>query len=103
MRPGRTGAKRNRRTSVGPKAEIAEQAISERDPALGAIIAGQPVRWSQCLADDVAWGLMKLVISQQVSTTFARRLIMKVERQYGPFPERLNHKTRMLVDVLRRF
>lgn len=56
-----------------------EQALSERDPALASIIATRIERWPVLPHEDPIWGLVRIVIAQQVTTKLAcgiaRRLL----------------------------
>jgi DNA-3-methyladenine glycosylase II len=52
----------------------AEQVLSHRDPTLAQVIASQPARWPSRPTEVPIWGLVRIVMAQQVSTLVARRL-----------------------------
>jgi DNA-3-methyladenine glycosylase II len=54
-----------------PSAEIS---LSERDPVLGEVIASQAARWPSKPSEDPIWGLVRIVMAQQISTRVACRL-----------------------------
>jgi DNA-3-methyladenine glycosylase II len=54
---------------VGPL--IAERFLSERDPILGQVITNQSARWPSHPTEDPIWGLIRVVMAQQVSTFVA--------------------------------
>jgi DNA-3-methyladenine glycosylase II len=60
----------------------AEQLLSNCDPILGLIIASQPARWPARPTEDPIWGLLRIVIAQQVSTALACRLAERVRSVY---------------------
>jgi DNA-3-methyladenine glycosylase II len=60
----------------------AERFLSARDPTLGTVIASQPVRWSCHPTEDPIWGLIRIVMAQQISTSVACRLAERVKSAY---------------------
>lgn len=52
----------------------AEELLSAQDPALGLIIAIQCDRWPEKPSEDPLWGLLRIVMAQQLSTVVACRL-----------------------------
>lgn len=56
-----------------------ERALSAGDPVLSHVISAQPARWPSTPAEDPIWGLVRIVIAQQVTTKLAcgtaRRLL----------------------------
>ena len=52
----------------------AEKLLSARDSLLAQVIASQPVRWPLQPTEDPIWGLVRIVMAQQVSTLVACRL-----------------------------
>ena len=50
-----------------------EQLLSDRDPTLGQIIASQSDRWPTHATENPVWGLVRIVMAQQVSTVMACR------------------------------
>jgi DNA-3-methyladenine glycosylase II len=57
----------------------AEKALSDRDAKLGTVIATQPARWPSRPTEDPIWGLVRIVMAQQISTQLACRLAEKVK------------------------
>ncbi len=62
---------------VGPQSP--EELLSDCDPTLGAIISSQPARWPYQPTEDPIWGLVRIVIAQQISTQVACRLADRVK------------------------
>ncbi len=52
----------------------AEQLLSTRDAKLARLIEGHPVRWPSQPTENPIWGLIRIVMAQQVSTQMACRL-----------------------------
>jgi DNA-3-methyladenine glycosylase II len=65
-------------TSLPP----AEQRLSVRDPMIARVIASQSVRWSSRPTEDPIWGLVRIVMAQQISTQVACRLAERVKSTY---------------------
>lgn len=55
-----------------------EQILSKSDPILGGIIGSQSDRWPSDPTEDYIWGLIRIVMAQQVSTQVACRLADRV-------------------------
>ena len=51
-----------------------ESYLSASDAAIAGVIASQPVRWPSQPTENPIWGLMRIVMAQQVSTSVACRL-----------------------------
>jgi DNA-3-methyladenine glycosylase II len=62
----------------------AEEALSDRDTTLAAVIAAQTTRWPSQPSEDPIWGLVRIVMAQQVSTLVACRL---AERAISAYPQ----------------
>jgi DNA-3-methyladenine glycosylase II len=60
----------------------AEGLLSARDPALATVIASQQARWPSRPTEEPIWGLTRIIIAQQISTTVARRLAERVKSAY---------------------
>lgn len=58
---------------------IAEHLLSASDPTLAKVIASQSARWPSKPTEDPIWGLMRIVMAQQVSTDIASRLADRVK------------------------
>ena len=74
-----------------PDATIsAETLLSKRDPTLGEVIASQALRWPSEPSEDPIWGLVRIVMAQQISTRFACRLAESLKSTHphvtGPPP-----------------
>ena len=63
--------------SAGP-----EHLLSARDPILGQVIACQPSRWPANPSEHPIWGLLRIVMAQQVSTYVACCLAQRVNSAY---------------------
>jgi DNA-3-methyladenine glycosylase II len=62
----------------------AEQLLSTRDSRLAAVIASQTARWPSQPIEDPIWGLVRIVMAQQVSTLVASRF---AERAKSALPQ----------------
>ena len=60
----------------------AEEALSARDSILGRVIASQPSRWPSQPTEEPIWGLIRIVMAQQISTRVACRLAEQVKSAY---------------------
>jgi len=71
----------------------AEQLLSNCDPTLGGVIASQSARWPSTPTEDPIWGLVRMVLAQQISTQVACRLAERVKSAHPhvttPSPARL--------------
>ena len=56
-----------------------EQALAAQDPTLERVITAQADRWSSQPTEDVVWGLVRIVMAQQVSTLVACRIADRVK------------------------
>jgi len=69
----------------------AERSLSARDPKLSLIIRSQQDRWPTRPTEDPIWGLIRIVMAQQISTAAACRLAERVRSAYpmltNPSPE----------------
>lgn len=57
---------------------MAESLLSIHDSTLGRVIASQSARWPSRPTEDPIWGLVRIVIAQQISTQVACRLAEKL-------------------------
>jgi DNA-3-methyladenine glycosylase II len=60
----------------------AERVLSARDRTLARVIASQPARWPSRPTEDPIWGLVRIVMAQQISTQVACRLAERVKSTY---------------------
>jgi len=60
----------------------AERLLSTRDPTLAGVIASQQARWPPRPTEDPIWGLVRIIVAQQVSTGVACRLAERVKSAY---------------------
>jgi len=58
---------------IGNMPSDAEKLLSSHDPHLARVIVSQPVRWPLQPTEDPIWGLIRIVMAQQVSTLVACR------------------------------
>jgi DNA-3-methyladenine glycosylase II len=70
---GSTLQERGSTKSLAPSA-AAERLLSHRDGVLARVIAAQPVRWPSQPTENPIWGLIRIVMAQQLSTHLACRL-----------------------------
>ena len=59
-----------------------ERLLAARDLTLARVIASQPFRWSSEPTEDPIWGLIRIVMAQQISTGVACRLAERVGSAY---------------------
>lgn len=75
-----------RQTCERPESRLAlpeaEQVLSARDRVLGRVIKALDARWPARPMEDEVWGLMRIVIAQQISTRVACRLAEGVRRAF---------------------
>src|SRR5580700_3152048 len=81
-RNGRIVVKRRSRSIEPP-----EQFLCRNDPTLASVIAGVQERWPTQRSEDPIWGLIRIVIAQQVSTERAHQITDRVK---AAFPEITN-------------
>lgn len=60
----------------------AERFLSSQDPGLSRVIASRHDRWPTFPSEDPFWGLIRVVIAQQVATTVACRLARRINSAY---------------------
>lgn len=61
-----------------------ERVLSARDPTLAQVIGSQAARWTSQQSEDPIWGLVRMVMAQQISTQVACRL---AERAKSAHPQ----------------
>jgi DNA-3-methyladenine glycosylase II len=59
-----------------------ERLLSSRDPTLAQIIRSQRTNWPALPTENPIWGLIRIVMAQQVSTLVASRLAERVKCAY---------------------
>ena len=65
----------------------AERMLSESDPTLAQVIASQADRWPAKATENPVWGLVRIVMAQQIATSVACRLAEKVKSAYPGITE----------------
>jgi DNA-3-methyladenine glycosylase II len=60
----------------------AERLLSARDHTLGRVIASESARWPSRPTEDPIWGLVRIVMAQQIATQVACRLAERVKAAY---------------------
>ncbi len=60
----------------------AENLLSRQDATLGEVIAAQAARWPSQPTEDPIWGLVRIVMAQQISTKLACRIAGQVKASY---------------------
>ena len=61
---------------------LAEQLLSNHDCRLAQVIAAQLARWPSQPSEDPIWGLLRMVMAQQISTKVACRLSERAKSAY---------------------
>jgi len=59
-----------------------EQLLSARDAILAHVISRQPASWPSRPTEDPIWGLVRIVMAQQISTNVACRLAERAKSAY---------------------
>lgn len=59
-----------------------ERLLSTRDPKLAAVIESEAVRWPLRATEHPIWGLVRIVMAQQVSTLVACRIAQRAQSAY---------------------
>jgi DNA-3-methyladenine glycosylase II len=62
--------------------QTAEDLLSKRDSVLGQVIDSQHARWPSQPTEDPIWGLVRIVMAQQISTQIACRIAAQVRAKY---------------------
>jgi len=60
----------------------AENLLSKQDPTLGGVIASQTAHWPSRPTEDPIWGLVRIVMAQQISTKVACRIAGQVKASH---------------------
>ena len=75
----------------------AELLLSNRDLTLARVIASHPARWPSQPTEDPIWGLIRIVMAQQISTQVACRVFGRLKSAYPllttPSPDALPEVT----------
>lgn len=74
----------------------AERLLSHRDRLLARVIAAQPVRWPSRATENPIWGLIRIVMAQQLSTHVACRL---ADRARSTHPQLVTPSPASIPDV----
>ena len=61
---------------------IAERVLATQDPTLSRVISGQSARWPTHPSEDLVWGLIRIVMAQQVSTLVACKLAERAKTRH---------------------
>jgi DNA-3-methyladenine glycosylase II len=67
-----------------------EAHLSKRDPRLASVIASQPDLWPRDPIENPIWGLIRVVMAQQIATHVACRLAERVKSAYPGITEPSN-------------
>lgn len=80
-------------TPVSVSLSLPERHLVARDARLSQIIACQTDRWPSDPTEDPVWGLIRIVVAQQISTRVACKLAEKIKSAYPhlakPSPTRI--------------
>ncbi len=60
----------------------AERLLAARDAVLAAVIAPEQARWPVNPTEDPVWGLIRIIVAQQISTAVACRLAERIRSMY---------------------
>jgi DNA-3-methyladenine glycosylase II len=77
----------------------AESILSARDPILAALIASQRIRWPSRPTEEPLWGLIRMIVAQQISTAVACRLAERIRSAYPNLTAPLQAATPNLTDL----
>jgi len=66
-----------------------ERLLSTRDPVIARVIASQQARWPSRPTEDPIWGLVRIVMAQQISTGLACRLAEDLKSAHPTLTTRL--------------
>lgn len=75
----------------------AESFLSSRDPILAKVIESQTARWSGERTENPIWGLLRIVMAQQISTRLACQLAQRVRSH---FPDLIEPSPALLPDLV---
>jgi DNA-3-methyladenine glycosylase II len=64
-----------------------ERLLTSRDPILAKVISSQTLRWPSQPTEDPIWGLVRIVLAQQISTQVACRLARQVKATHPTITE----------------
>jgi len=64
-----------------------ERLLTSRDPILAKVISSQTLRWPSQPTEDPIWGLVRIVLAQQISTRVACRLARQVKAAHPTITE----------------
>ncbi|HWF67623.1 MAG TPA: hypothetical protein VN670_09965 [Acidobacteriaceae bacterium] len=56
-----------------------EQILSEKDPTLGQVIAARACKWPMHPSEDPLWGLIRMVVAQQIATRTACQIAERLK------------------------
>lgn len=88
-----TGAPELRDATCALVLPLAERHLLVRDLVLAKVIASQSIRWPSYPTEDPIWGIVRIVIAQQVSTLVACRLAERLKIAYPslakPYPDKI--------------
>lgn len=79
--------------------KIPETELSERDPILARVIAAQSDRWPSEPIEDPIWGLVRMVIAQQVSTSVACGIAERVRSEFPELTASTHHAIPNVADL----
>ena len=86
--------------SLGRRLATAEHLLSLRDSVLAELIASRPDRWSPEPVEYSIWGLVRIIIAQQISTALACTLAERVRAAYPGLVDPKQHVVPQ-VEILR--
>ncbi len=79
-----TSTNEARRASENGEAVLPpEPLLSSRDATLAQVIASQPARWPIRPTEDPIWGLVRIVMAQQITTQMACRLAERLKTAHS--------------------
>lgn len=68
--------------SATSSAGYAEQYLADRDSVIRAIVLSENVHWPVVCTEDPIWGLLRMVMAQQISTRVACQIAQRVKSAY---------------------
>jgi DNA-3-methyladenine glycosylase II len=67
---------------IGFEPVSAEHHLEASDPVIARLIHADPARWTPEPTEDALWGLIRVVVSQQISTKAATTMTRRVARMF---------------------
>jgi DNA-3-methyladenine glycosylase II len=80
--PSRLVEERGKASTHKSRLPPPEYSLARRDPVLARVISEQSARWPEQPTEDPIWGLIRIVVAQQVATSVACELARRMKCTY---------------------